>query len=355
MSGFLITGILIASKAKKEGYFRNFYARRFLRILPIYYGFLAVYFFVMPHFMDMANNPESAYTFVSQNQGWYWAHFANFLLFFQGDWLGEMSHFWSLAVEEHFYFVWPLAVYFLSGRALFWLSAAGIAASTALRAYWMYDVAMSPVSVYVMTFTRVDSLLMGAMLAVMASEAKDYAKLVKLRMPLSWAALASFVALVGMYVADGHFAATGEALKTQQQGHLYTHVVVWGYLLMGVASSALIVWLLTGPEKHWLRRLFEVRFFRTLGVYSYGMYIIHFAVFGLFHQSPLNIPGLTPALGRPLAVFVSFTLPFLVTFWGAWALFHGYEKQFLKLKKYFEYRAPKAKLMHSPAAVGAET
>ncbi len=341
MSGFLITGILLKSKTQ-EGYFKNFYIRRFLRIFPLYYAFLAIYFFVMPRFMDMANNPESAYAFVSEHQGWYWTYFGNFLLAMQGDWLGEMSHFWSLAVEEHFYMVWPFLVYFMAGRRLMIFSAVGVVASIALRAYLVWGAGMSPVSIYVMTPTRVDSLLMGSMLAVLASQAPNFARLVAIRKPLTLVSLLSIPLLVWFYAKEGHFSAVGELAKTQQQGHLYPYVVVFGYFLVGVMSCTLVVWLLTGGEKHWLRRIFNHGFLRMLGQYSYGMYVIHFAVFGLFHQSPLSISGLSEAFGsRALGVPVAFILPFLATLAGAWAIWHGFEKHFIKLKRYFETDAPR--------------
>jgi len=122
LSGFLITGILLRTRTQ-EGYFKNFYMRRFFRIFPLYYGFLFLYFKVAPHFVDLAHTPGSGYSSVLEHQVWYWTYIANFLMARSGQFLSEMSHFWSLSVEEHFYILWPLMIYLLGNRALLKISA----------------------------------------------------------------------------------------------------------------------------------------------------------------------------------------------------------------------------------------
>ena len=295
MSGFLITGILLKTRTG-EGFFKNFYMRRFFRIFPLYYGFLAFYFFVLPHFMDLKHNTESAYGFVSENQGWYWTYMGNYLIALQGNWLGEMSHFWSLSVEEHFYIAWPLLVYMLSNKRLMQLSAALVAASIALRAYFVYHIGMAPVSVYVMTITRMDSLLLGSMLAVVLNmtspSMKDFSGLVRLRGWLTGVSVAFVPFIAWFYLKMHHFTLTGEQIQAQPSSHLYPEVQVYGFTMVGIMSCALVVWLLTGSEQNLVRRFFSWRVWRTLGAYSYGMYVIHFAVFGMFHQSPLSVSRL---------------------------------------------------------------
>lgn len=336
MSGFLVTRILLQTRSDAR-FFRNFYARRALRIFPLYYGFLVFYLLVLPRLMDLTVNPESAYPYVSEHQAWYWSYMANFLIARHGAWLGEMSHFWSLSVEEHFYLLWPLAVYFLSGRSILRLSAAAIVVSTGLRAYLTWGLELPTVSVYVMTITRLDSILMGSMLAVLAGVHLDASPLLRLRPALT--ALSAMFApiLVWLYAREGHFSALGEAARTQQQGHLYPAVTVFGYLMVGIMCSALIVWLLTGAERNWVVRLFSLRPLRTLGQYSYGMYVVHFLVLGMFHQSALSMLRLSEAFGsRALGLLAGFTMQFLVTFTLAWLLWHGCEKHFLALKRHFE-------------------
>lgn len=352
MSGFLITGILLKTKTQTH-YFKTFFARRFLRIFPLYYGFLAFYFFVLPKFMDLRANPQSAFAFTYENQAWYWTYLANYLLALQGTWLGEMSHFWSLAVEEHFYLVWPFLVYFLSSKTLKKLALLGIAASLALRFYFVFEIVMSPISVYVMTITRMDSLLMGSLLALVLHEGSkfrgDFSPLLRLRRPLTWASALIVPLLIYFYAREGHFSVSPQQIVSQQQGHLYPWVQTLGYFLVAITACSLIVWLLTGSERNLLKRFFELRLFSFWGQLSYGMYIIHFAVFGLFHESPLSTHSLESLLGsRALATLVGFTVPYFATVLGAWLLWHGFEKPILQLKKYFEYSG-KSRTAPNPA------
>lgn len=350
LSGFLVTGILLRTRSDGR-FFRNFYARRVLRIFPLYYGFLAFYLFVLPRLMDLTANPETAYPYVSEHQAWYWSYMANFLIARHGAWLGEMSHFWSLSIEEHFYLLWPLVVYFLSGRSILRLSAAVIVISTGLRAYLTWGVELPTVAVYVMTITRLDSILMGSMLAVLAGTRMDPAPLRRLRPALTALSALFAPVLVWLYAREGHFSALGEAARTQQQGHLYPAVAVVGYLMVGIMCSALLVWLLTGTERNWLVRLFSLQPLRTLGQYSYGIYVVHFLVLGMFHQSSWSMLHLSDALGsRALGLLAGFSMQFFVSFALAWLLWHGCEKHVLSLKRYFEPDAV-ARPARAPSAV----
>jgi peptidoglycan/LPS O-acetylase OafA/YrhL len=114
LSGFLITGILYDTASAPQ-YFRNFYARRVLRIFPLYYGTLAVFFFLIPLVIDISDTFEE----LLRDQLWYWSYLVNVQIALE-YWPSffALGHFWSLAVEEQFYLVWPLVVFFLKRRSL---------------------------------------------------------------------------------------------------------------------------------------------------------------------------------------------------------------------------------------------
>ena len=113
LSGFLITGILYDARDNTY-YFRNFYMRRCLRIFPLYYGVLALLFFVAP-LIPLLQGPTL--DDLVEHQAWAWLYGVNIYTALRGDWsLSFINHFWSLAVEEQFYLFWPLVVYLLARR-----------------------------------------------------------------------------------------------------------------------------------------------------------------------------------------------------------------------------------------------
>ena len=69
LSGFLITGILYDTRRERH-FFRSFYMRRFLRIFPLYYGFLAFFFLILP----LINSPGHEYEILRNKQVWYWTY-----------------------------------------------------------------------------------------------------------------------------------------------------------------------------------------------------------------------------------------------------------------------------------------
>lgn len=113
LSGFLITNILIDSRAS-PAYYKTFYMRRILRIFPLYYFILLVSFIVLP----WCYTPDMAGLDVIDNQWWLWSFLSNISFVFNKPeltWDGSnnyphFGHFWSLAVEEHFYIIWPFII-----------------------------------------------------------------------------------------------------------------------------------------------------------------------------------------------------------------------------------------------------
>jgi len=132
LSGFLITGILLDSRCKPpRDYFGTFYWHRTLRIFPIYFLLLAL-LVVVPSVIPIAQT--EGWRRYLHEQGWFWLYGSNILREYAGtsspvlefDWF-ELTHTWSLAVEEHFYLAWPMLVYLLTGRQL-WVTALGLMA-----------------------------------------------------------------------------------------------------------------------------------------------------------------------------------------------------------------------------------
>lgn len=124
LSGFLITGILLKSKHHSAlNFFGGFYYRRALRIFPLYYGVLAL-LIIIPPIVGLDND---GYKRFIGDQWWFWLYGANIYREVPSlsggnmdyGWF-ELTHFWTLAVEEHFYLFWPLLIYFLNEKKLIW-------------------------------------------------------------------------------------------------------------------------------------------------------------------------------------------------------------------------------------------
>jgi peptidoglycan/LPS O-acetylase OafA/YrhL len=154
LSGFLITRILISTK-DSPNYFRNFYGRRALRILPLYYFFLVIYYFIVPW---LEKTPVDAF----RTTWWYWFYLQNVPDTFNQLHSAGPFQYWSLAVEEHFYMIWPLIVYFAPVRSLERFSLVLIGAAIIFRAIFIFGF---KVGVFYFTLCRMDALAFGTLLA----------------------------------------------------------------------------------------------------------------------------------------------------------------------------------------------
>src|SRR5208282_3024374 len=118
LSGFLITGILLDTQ-QASNYFAGFYARRVLRIFPLYYLVLTTVIILG----NLIHSPRVTATLPLPEDRWlYFCYMTNWLGLWKGHWgtnyVNYLAHFWSLAVEEQFYLVWPLIVWLVRSRAV---------------------------------------------------------------------------------------------------------------------------------------------------------------------------------------------------------------------------------------------
>jgi peptidoglycan/LPS O-acetylase OafA/YrhL len=158
LSGFLITGILLDSKQSAR-FFTNFYARRCLRIWPLYYVVFLSIFVVLPLLWH-----QQAHDIFQRAHPW-WSYFFYLQNFFVAQPLksfGALGVTWSLAVEELFYLVWPLFVRFLGLTQLRWVAWCIILGSPALRLF----LSNRHVLIYSNPFCRLDGMMAGALLAL---------------------------------------------------------------------------------------------------------------------------------------------------------------------------------------------
>ena len=304
LSGFLITGILLRSKGKPK-YFRNFIARRSLRIFPLYFLSLAIGLWAIPrslggHLFERAR----------MEQAYLWTYTSNVRISWLNEWcFGPFDHFWSLAVEEHFYFVWPVIVLILSTKRLGWFCALTVIAVAIARSvaetFQSLDIAVD-----VLTVFRIDALCLGALLAVIMQSSIRHDRI------RSGAIIAAILSL-GTLIA----------------------VVLLGSRMFGLPAllcrlifMAGIAFILLSPRTSILLRVFESAMLRFLGKYSYGMYVVQLPLVTLVPAA--SLVSLLPS--NPIAFGLIYVAGMFacITF-TAFLSFHLFESHFLKLKKWF--------------------
>lgn len=317
LSGFLITGILIEAKGKPTP-IKTFYARRTLRIFPLYYLSLVAIIFVWPAF---SASPEN-FTLIKHNQAWYWSYLTNVLIVTDLP-LGSVdaAHFWSLAVEEQFYMVWPFIVLFVSIPTLRRICIFVIFSALIFRTssyFWGWG--HSPA--YVLTISRLDALGIGALVSTILREPILRDRLIR-HIPKIFVALTLlFIAVVAL---QGSF----------RRGPLMLSIGLT--LLAGI--FAIVVGTAANEQQPLLRRVLEGHFLRFFGKYSYAMYIFHPFIMEWMNQW---FPSMIKSAGwfsTGIPKFFVFTIVGLgITSIAALLSWNLVERWFLTLKKCFEHR-----------------
>ncbi len=310
LSGFLITGILLDARDRPD-YYRRFYIRRTLRIFPLYYFALCLAFWIWPRIFP---GPSSLLYAVDANQPWYWLYASNWLFVKEGTYLG-LAHFWSLAIEEQFYLLWPAVVALVPRERLAAVCAWCFGASLFLRAALAYG-GVDVMIVYVLTPARFDSLALGALVAATLRQSGGQERL---RRAAAWLGPLSLGSLVAMVVLGGDSGRT----------HLLMTV---GVSLVGVMSAAFVIWAVLQPQGGLARRVFELAPLRWLGFYAYALYVFH-----PFVQDALERVWADSFLPRVAGSLLPGRIAFVLTSLAAscavaWLSWHGYEKRWLALK-----------------------
>ena len=299
LSGLLITGVLLDTKGK-EGYFRNFYARRCLRIWPLYYAVLLFMFVVVP----LVRPSEAHQVFDSRAMPWwsYLVFIQNFLVPSITNATGPLGVTWSLAVEEQFYLVWPLLVYFCSTERLRKVAIVVVCLSPLLRLF----LAARGIDIYANTFCRLDGLMAGALLAMFVrSSAKKFDTYV----PVAWCAL--LLGLPLAIVAEGYHAR-------------------WIVFSLAALAFTSFVYLALFAQQRWVRLILTNRFLVYSGLISYGIYLLE--------KIPADMAKSLHLRWHPLAIFLAASV---ATYCLATLSWFFMEKPCMGLKRFFEVNSSK--------------
>jgi peptidoglycan/LPS O-acetylase OafA/YrhL len=320
LSGYLITFILLADKHEPAGrYFGGFYWRRALRIFPIYYAYLAVLGLIF------------AVTALPVEFGERWAYLVTYtynyaLLLVPLRQSVSFTHFWSLAVEEQFYLLWPVIVYFSSRVTLRTIVIGVLVAAPIIR--WLavsYAQSAFPDHPQIGLFAysplpaQCDALATGAAVALWSDA--------PIRRPGVLLSVASvMIAALGVWnLTAGHpgwlrVAEWGTISElgfppfaTDRLQH------VWSYSAINVWTAAVIVNVVAnaGPA-----RMLTGKFLVFAGRISYGLYVFHYPILGLIKMAvyfhPVSFRGIVIF---PVYVATVFAVAYVsFTFFESWFL-----------------------------------
>lgn len=333
LSGFLITGILLDTRDSPR-YYRSFYGRRTLRIAPIYYGLLALIFVLAP----VLSWPLAAEGGRFGDRSWWlWCYATNLrqgLLgkwIFEGSWL-DLNHLWSLAVEEHFYLVWPAIVRVCGPARLVWPCGGCIVAAPLIRT-GMAVAGCDPIGTYVLTPCRMDALALGGLIALWSRGRTDGSRR---RVLGRWMA-AIGLGLAALVVLAPGGGPTPYSLGMRTVGLSALAAAAGGLVLLSGSAAAGGLW----------HRLWTSAGLRVLGKYSYGIYLYHHPF----------ARGLVPHLKRALAdshgvvrlpgLLLIAAIGIAASLSVAAVSYHLVEAPFLRLKRFFPADARAIRPTHS--------
>ncbi|MBV8881681.1 MAG: acyltransferase [Planctomycetaceae bacterium] len=307
LSGFLITSLLFEEwRANGDISLKAFYARRALRLLPALVEVLGVAAIVSGRWESAeaaARMRESALMTL--------CYCANWFVAYRSYPRGELSHTWSLSVEEQFYVVWPLLLLVLlrsgwSRRRMAAVLVAGMLGSALLRAV-LWLTTKSWERVYFGSDTHADGLFAGALVALLVHAGAQPST-------EAWRRILNWVAHLMMGYL-GFFFVSGWAADP--------YLMLGGYLGLNLGAAAVVLCLVTSPWAP-LRLLCEAPPLVWLGKISYGVYLWHSVVFWTLGVTGLRIGG--PAWALPLGALLAVSA----------ASYYGFERPLLKLKQRFE-------------------
>ncbi len=309
LSGFLITGILLKCRRFIEddrqsvlATIRRFYARRFLRIFPAYYGMLLVCTIL-------------AYGLVSGVSPWLWSYTLNlYRALVNNEWGSPISHLWSLAVEEQFYLVWPWIIILVPRRKLLHVIVFAILIGLAAKVVIALISGRSFPAVRYFTFSCLDTLALGALLAYFVDQngliATAKSREIKW---LLWFSLP--IVITGSCLSIAGYSPLKLVLSL-----MFGRTLLFGWLIIKAAHG------FGGVAGHVLA-LPQVIY---LGKISYGMYLFHKPIPYL-----MNNLGMPANLFHPIVMFFIYTALAIIIASLTWHLF---ESPINSLKRWFPYK-----------------
>ncbi|HVT86252.1 MAG TPA: acyltransferase [Chitinophagaceae bacterium] len=310
LSGFLVTEILLNTNGD-SGYLRNFYVRRILRIFPIYYLTIIV-FFIVARFFSALNDQ---YIYYHNNQWMLWMYMQNWLFIFKPPPSDNFlfQHFWSLAIEEQFYLIWPFIILICKNqKKLLFLVYIFLAGCILFRIFCWIDYGANNLSFNLQYKTRIDGLCIGSIIAIWKFNKKN----IKIRI-IRLSIILISIHLVAIFCAKTMFKNV-------------PHFNFFGFTSISVIFGMLLVYGLESKNQL-TKNLLANPAIRYIGKISYGLYIFHYPVLMLFRMYSFTSWGLKGFWG--LMVFGSMAL--IIAFITSSITYHFFERKILAIRDSF--------------------
>lgn len=327
LSGYLITNILLNTKEQKvDKYYMNFYARRFLRIFPLYYGVLMVILIILPNIIKYDEEAQSVF----DNQKYLWSYLSNLSStgLINPHWdnskLFHVGHFWSLAVEEQFYFIWPTVIYFSLEKDLkrICITLLILSVLSGLFCDFIYSFyGVEDSFIKWSTVSRGGALAIGALLCL---QQRNNLETVPSSMRNFW----YFIPVLIFYLII--IIIPRRILYADNHIQYYFAWLLYYYLLKHI--------LLTGNEvlKESPIKILNNKILIYIGTISYGLYVFHGLLRPIMNKL-IQIGSSNFHSGLiVLDVILFFLLYSCVSIAIAAISYRFYEKPFLRLKRYFQ-------------------
>jgi peptidoglycan/LPS O-acetylase OafA/YrhL len=315
LSGFLITDILL-NTVNKPGYFKNFYAKRVLRIFPLYYLSLIIFLLILPRVKGFPLD----FSFYIDHQWWFWSYLQNWFLIFHnvGYTTTAIQHYWSLAVEEQFYILWPLIIFIVrKPKILLIITVLLLLAVIGTRLY-MWTIQIKDLNYFgLYTYTRIDGICIGSMLAILQFMRSRFINKYFTGLVLLLAAM-NFV----FYFINKEYNFT------------YPYLAIVGYTTFAMLFAIVVHEVIQGNNK-FFNFILSIKPLKFFGKISYGLYIFHWPVYLILYDwVDKKIRPLVSLSENKLAIVVSVVLTIIGVLISIIS-FYTFERYFLKKKKAF--------------------
>jgi peptidoglycan/LPS O-acetylase OafA/YrhL len=323
LSGYLITTLLLSARDAhpdttndRAGVWWRFGVRRVLRLFPAYYVVILV---------GLALGVRG----IVDLWPWHVSYLSNIWIARTGQWIGPASHFWSLAVEEQFYLLWPMIILFCPRDKMGWVIGSTLAIGPLFRGWWDGP--------DVLLLSRLDQLGGGAMLAWLAHGQHD--------------STIERVIRMGRWLLPG---VLGIFFAVWCVQHTRLHPMHPSFLVAVNWASVCLVWSASRGRGGWWGGFLQVPIMTYLGRLSYSIYLTHLLV-GPCLVSAFGGAQVMAVMGGPGTWFAA---QVLATVLASMGLYHFIELPFGKLKRYFPYvkvgqRRDPTRVSSYPAPVSA--